>query len=720
MGVVFEAEQREPVRRRVALKVIQVAAASGEFLARFEVERQALALMDHPGIAKIFDAGRTVDGRPFYAMEYVDGEALTTFCDSRSLSARDRLQVFIKLCRAVQHAHTKGIVHRDLKPANVLVAIADNQPAPKVIDFGIAKSLGGEMTDEELTQHGHAVGTPAYMAPEQVRAGVDAIDVDTRADVYSLGAMLYELLVGHRAFDKETVRRPDFLYRHLKGELEPVTPSARLAELGETGAAVASKRDTEVATLRRELQGDLDWIVMRAMARDRERRYETVHDLVLDIERYLDHRPVVARPPSAGYRMSRFVRRHRLGVSVAAVLVLGLTAGVIGTTVGLLRARAAEARATQEAEASKRVSQFLANMLGSVDPNAMGKSLMTDLEARVSASAEKRGENAEQKAATLSQHRAAMRGVNATDAGLRLLDEEVLARASQTIGEELETDPMVAGRLQHEIGNTYKRLGILEKALSHLEQAWEIRRAALGEGHAETLLSRRVRARTLWLLGRDEEAFTAMKAALVEARRSLGDDHPITLGMRRTVAELTSEHVGRLEEAVPLLRDVVAAYTRVLGPEHEDTLVANVTFAHSLMRVEQYEEAEKLLRRTLAIRKRLLGPDHLDVIATELSLSGALSMAGKNDEAPTVLAGLHERAERSLGEGHYLTFAILYETACMNARMGKPEEALNWLEELADRGYPDAAWTRKDPELASLREDPRFEEVLKRMEASAH
>ncbi|MCC7290449.1 MAG: protein kinase [Phycisphaerales bacterium] len=389
-GVVFMAEQDQPVRRRVALKIIKFGMDTRQIVARFEQERQALALMDHPNIAKVLDAGATESGRPYFVMEYVKGDPITDFADAHRLSVPDRLRLFAQVCAAVQHAHTKGVVHRDLKPRNVLVNMTDGKPFAKIIDFGIAKATGARLTEKTLfTEHRQLIGTPEYMSPEQAEGSPD---IDTRTDVYSLGVLLYELLTGATPFDAERLRSAAYaeMQRIIKEE-DPPAPSVRLSRGLATLAATAAARQAEPANLGVLVKGDLDWIVMKALDKDRARRYESPSQLAVDVQRHLSGEPVAAAPPTAVYRMRKFVRRHKGRVVAVSTLAAVLVLGTITTSIGLVR-EAKQRRTAEDAQIAER-EQREAAQLASTQAEA---SRLAEAEARKAADAQR--ETAEQSA----------------------------------------------------------------------------------------------------------------------------------------------------------------------------------------------------------------------------------------------------------------------------------------------------------------------------------
>jgi serine/threonine-protein kinase len=450
MGTVYFAEQLRPVRRQVALKLIKRGMDSKNVLAGFESERQALALMEHPNIARVLDAGTTADGRPFFVMELVKGIPITEYCDAHRLDLSARLALFRQVCSAVQHAHQKGIIHRDLQPSNILVESHDDKPVPKVIDFGLAKATSGlRLTEQSLfTAFGSVAGTPLYMAPEQAR--FNALDIDTRADIYALGVILYELLTGSTPIARESIRQAgiDEMLRVLR-EVEPPTPSSRIST-SEALPTVAANRQVDPARLSRLIRGDLDWIVMKALAKERERRYASAVGLADDLERYLNHEPVSAGPPTAAYRLRKFVRRNRTRVTAAGLVLLALVLGVVGTTLGLFEARRQERIAdAQRHQAEKRLAQV-------TKMNEILGSIFQDLNP---ANAKKEGKP------------------------LTAVLGERLDRATSEIEGEATGDPLAVARMQMSLGSSQLGLGYPDRAIVLFTKARATFTAGLGPDH---------------------------------------------------------------------------------------------------------------------------------------------------------------------------------------------------------------------------------------------
>ena len=463
-GVVFKAEQQHPIRRKVALKVLKAGMDTRQVVARFQAERQALALMEHAGIARVLDGGETPSGRPYFVMELVKGGSITRFCDEHQLTPRERLALFADVCKAVQHAHQKGIIHRDIKPTNVLVAEHDGKPVPKVIDFGVAKALGQQLTERTLvTGVGSIVGTLEYMSPEQ--AEFNAVDVDTRADIYSLGVVLYELLTGTTPFTSERLKGAAMTEAlRLIREEEPPKPSTRLSDSRDSLASISAQRRLEPAGLTKEVRGELDWIVMKALEKDRNRRYETANGLAGDIDRYLNDEPVEASSPGTGYRLRKFVRRNRGPVLAASLLLVALAGGVVGTTVGLVRAEQARRAAGRRAE-GERVAKELAEKRLAQTEKAIGilGSMFENLDPMAE---EQEGRP------------------------LRAILGERLNQAAAELQGEAVGDRLVMAQLQDRLGQTYLALGHAAKAEALFDKAVRTRQDHLGADHPFTLGSK--------------------------------------------------------------------------------------------------------------------------------------------------------------------------------------------------------------------------------------
>ncbi|GAI65768.1 unnamed protein product, partial [marine sediment metagenome] len=461
------AEQQEPVRRNVALKIVKLGMDTKQVIARFEAERQTLAVLDHPNIAHVFDAGTTRAGRPYFVMEYVEGMSITKYCDEQKLNIEERLELFKQVCEGVHHAHQKGIIHRDIKPSNILISNHSDKAVPKIIDFGIAKAITQSLTEETFFTHqGQLLGTPEYMSPEQVDLATQ--DIDTRSDIYSLGVLLYVLLAGVLPFDRESLEHAGFaeLQRTIR-EDEPPLPSTRLTTLGDKAKAIAENRRTQIITLTRRLHRELEWIPMKAMRKDRTRRYRSASELADDIQNYLNGTPLIAGPESAIYRTRKFVRKHAGSVAMVALVTVAI---VLGLVVSIVMGCRAEQARQQEAAARKQVEQALVR----------------------AEEAERLAEErrAEAQAVTDFLNNDILRSVQMA----LVEDREVTGRyvfdaASQNIEGKFEGEPLVEASIRETLGLIYFSLGEYKAAEPHLERALKIRREQLGEEHPNTLHS---------------------------------------------------------------------------------------------------------------------------------------------------------------------------------------------------------------------------------------
>jgi tetratricopeptide (TPR) repeat protein len=554
MAVVYMAEQKLPVRRKVALKIIKLGMDTKEVIARFEAERQALALMDHPHIAKVFDAGTTDSGRPYFVMEMVRGISITDYCDQQKLPTRERLELFLQVCNAVQHAHQKGIIHRDLKPSNIMVTLHDGRHIAVVIDFGIAKATSQQLTEKTLfTRYAQMIDTPEYMSPEQ--AEMSRMDVDTRTDIYSLGVLLYELLTGTTPLASDTLRAAGYAeIQRLIRESQPPKPSTRLSSLGETLSSTALCRQTTPENLRKTLKGDLDWIVMKSLDKDRTRRYETAHALAEDIERHLRDEPVLAGPPSTVERCRKFVRRHRAMVGGAAVVLLVLLLGIIGMAVFAFKAD----RARDEATAFVRFLEE--DIFGTLDP------------------------------------------WQAQNVGV----EELLDAAHEKIEAGAYRDePLVEANARKWIGTAYFRLGQFQRADHHLHLAMESFKKLHGEYDPETLKTEIELSYLYFLWLRPDEAEPIIVKTLEGCRQTFGDRHAVTLKAMHILGNVYM-FMGR-QEAESLLTESWEIARQELGGRHEDTLL--YTCCLGLFRFNQgrLEEAEELLTDALSDPQSRIG-----------------------------------------------------------------------------------------------------------------
>ncbi len=641
MGDVYEAIQTEPIERKVALKVLERRSDSARVLARFDAERRTLGIMSHPNIATVYDAGTSSEGRPFFAMEFVEGADITTFCDRERLAIDERLRLFIDVCDAVHHAHQKGIIHRDLKPSNILVSAPGSSQSTttsgtvKVIDFGIAKAIGDQRTDDALTHHGETVGTPNYMSPEQARGEIDA--VDTRTDVYSLGLILYELLTGHQAFSKRNLTRYS---RHSQvAESDAEKPSSRVGDSSlrrdETNA-IASRRATTGSQLARRLGGDLDWITLRALAPEAGDRYQSADALRSDLVRHLDKLPVEAGPPSVRYRASKFVKRHRGGVAAAGILVVTMTAGIVGTTLGLLRAREAEAEARSEAITATRVTDILMEIFKRTSPEE-------------------------------------------ADGG-ELTARGLLDQATVRIRDQLDDAPLAKTRLLRTLGQVYNNLGEYERSRELVEEALELIRVPDTASGREAELELARCLRDLAVLERRldnvDAAEPLYRESLAIQERLLGADDP-------SLGPLLNELAMLLK--VPSPDESLAFYQRAY-----DLIVANggagggnAAIVLSNMGAIQFSQADfegakTAWEESFPTLEKMLGPNDPRVASAAINLGVVYDNLGDHGRAVELIRPAISTLDEVLGADHPTATTAHLDLAIALRNTGALDEALSW------------------------------------------
>ncbi len=609
MGSVYLAEQARPIRRMVALKLIKPGMDSRTVLARFESERQALALMDHPNIAKVLDAGTNEAGRPFFVMELVKGIPVTEYCDKHRLGLHERLALVRQICSAVQHAHQKGIIHRDLKPSNILVESHDDKPVPKVIDFGLAKATSGlRLTDQSLfTVFGSVAGTPLYMAPEQ--ASFNAVDIDTRADIYALGVILYELLTGSTPIRRDTMHKAalDEILRVIR-EDEPPLPSSRLST-SDALPALAANRHMDPAHLRRFVRGDLDRIVMKALAKERHMRYDSAIGLANDIERFINHEPVSAAPPSAAYRLRKFVRRNRGGVIAASLVLLTLVGGIIGTLMGIVEANKQSALAlARQKEAEGRLAQR-------DKANEILLSVFSDLNQDDSK--------------------------NETLPLANRLGKQLDAAAAQLEGDAI-ADPLGVAEMQSALGWSMNGLGYPKQAIALLTKALASFTERQGPNALDTLTAMSRLAIAYQTGGEFDRAVTLSEKYLVLAKKQFGPGERDTIYAMANLAD-AYKHAGRYDQALPLFEQSLELARQKLGPDHMSTLTLMNNLALAYQEGGQYERSLPLFENLVAIRKATVGPDHLATITVMNNLAMAYRYTGQQRRAVPI----HEEVLRA-------------------------------------------------------------------------
>ena len=650
-GTVYRAQQLHPVQRPVALKVVKLGMDTRKLIARFEAERQTLALMEHPAIAHVYDAGATASGRPYFAMELVSGSPITRYCDEHELSARKRLELFLKVAAAVQHAHQKGVIHRDIKPSNVLVSIYDGDELPKLIDFGIASAVNDSLSGQTfMTEQGQIIGTPEYMSPEQADG---SRDVDTRTDIYALGVLLYELLTGAMPFDREDLSGlgPIELVRQIR-EKDPPTPSTRVKAHGANGVVTAQKRGTDPATLWRTMRGDLDCIIMKAIEKDRTRRYETVEAFSSDIVRYLREEPILARPPSATYRFSKFARRNKGALAAGVTVALVLVGGVIGTAIGMVRAQREAAIARNESAIARAVTAFLNDdLVAAVAPDQLGNdaSMLEVVEAaakRVQGRFE--GQPLVEAAIRLSLGRTFGKLSNMSAA------EQNLDRSLELRRKELGPEAAETLEAAHELALVYKLQDRNAEAEKILLTVLDGRQRLLGEHHADTISTLYELSVAIGEQGRFDETEAMMMKALELARQELGDDHILTLRIVRGVGVLFAS-LGQATRAETYFEEAHRISNAALGAEHSLTLLATQNLASSHILAGRFREAEMLLTSGLDVSRRIRGEEHPATLVMMTLLARTWHGLKRTDDAESLYRSVLETAMRTLPDGHTVT-----------------------------------------------------------------
>jgi len=749
MGMVYLARQVEPVDRLVAIKLIATRVNDASALARFVVERQALAQMSHPAIAQVYEAGTTASGYPYLTMEFVNGQRLDRYCHARRLSVPERLDLFLAICRGVHHAHQRGVVHRDLKPANILIASVDGQPAPKIIDFGIATAAAG--SGRGSTHSRDVVGTPQYMSPEQFR--IDGTVIDPRCDVYSLGVILHELLVDDPPIQGALLsHRDSHSLSQVFAQFQPLpAPSSRLGSDAQNDEQIASLRRTTARRLRRQLRGDLDAVVLKALAQDCEQRYPSVAELADDIERIGNYRPVTAVPDSHGYRASRFVRRHIIALGTASAILLALLAGLGAATLGMIEARKQYRIAEQRQQQLEELSDFQQAMLAGIDPQQMGLTLIEGMRAQL-------GQSASETSATEPSRRL-IESFNATDLARGMIEQHMLQRAGESIEREFAGRPLLQARLYQSLASVYDSLGLHEPLLDLNQRILELLENELPADHLEVLQARHrlgyaqfhanQRSAAEDTLGRLIEDLDPQRGDLLEVRIRAHLDLANALvdqakfepaleaarqGNRLAYAELPTDHrlrletetnlgyvlarQGRVDEALERFQSAYQGYSDIDGEAHSRTIGAMLNVSAALGALGRYEQAADMDHKVLAALERSVGRRHIHTIRVLNNLSNNLRWLGQTEQAASHLREAIDLCRELYGPTHPVTLRARLNLGSLLTHIGQWNSGLEIIDEvIGDRtatlgpDHPDTL-SAQEIRTSNLYEQARFGEAL--------